>query len=235
MNYVKQLLVAMIILFGGNQMVQAHAIWIESNPVGIRNQSQTIRVYYGEYASGEIEKTKDWYSDLNKLKLSLVHSESQLELELVDKGDYLETSFAPSKDGVYHVTVSHPAKELGGTTRYEFLAQSQIQVGQGVASSAVPLSAHFLFPNKVFKTNDQIEIQLLRGTNPVADEEILVMSPNGWSKSYKTDKQGKIKAEAIWPGTYVIENSHMADQSGNWNDKTYNKNWQGLTASFQVK
>lgn len=235
MYYVKQLLVAMIVLFGGNQMVQAHAIWIESNPMGIKNQSHIIRIYYGEYASGEIEKTKDWYSDLSQLKLNLVNPDNQAELKLTDKGDYLEASFVPVQEGVYQIFVSHPAKELGGTTRYEFLAQSHIQVGKGTAYSAVPLSAHFIFQNKVFKTNDQVEIQLLRGNSPVANEEILVMSPKGWSKSYKTDHQGKIKAEAIWPGTYVIENSHMADQSGNWNDKSYSKNWQGLTASFQVK
>lgn len=235
MYYVKQLLIAMIVLFGGNQIVQAHAIWIESNPVGIKNQSHTIRVYYGEYATGEIEKTKDWYSDLNQLKLNLVDSENKVELKLTDKGDYLEASFVPAKDGIYQIFVSHPAKELGGTTRYEFLAQSQIQVGKDAGYAAIPLAAHFIFQNKIFKTNDVVEIQLLRGNSPVANKEVLVMSPNGWSKNYKTDSQGKIKAEAIWAGTYVIENSHMADQSGTWNDKTYNKNWQGLTASFQVK
>lgn len=235
MIYVKQLLVAMIVLFGGNQIVQAHAIWIESNPVGIKNQSHTIRIYYGEYASGEIEKTKDWYSDLNLLKLNLVDSKDRIDLKLIDKGDHLEATFIPFQDGVYQVFVSHAARELGGTTRYEFLAQSQIQVGNDAASAAAPLPSHFKFHNKVFKANDQIEIQLIRENSPVANEEILVMSPNGWSKSYKTDNQGKIKAEAIWPGTYVIENSHMTDQSGNWNDKTYSKNWQGLTSSFQVK
>lgn len=235
MHYVKQLLVAMILLFGGNQIVEAHAIWIESNPLGIKNQSHTIRIYYGEYASGEIEKTKDWYSDLSQLKLNLVDSENQVDLKLVDKGNYLEASFVPSKNGIYQIFVSHPAKELGGATRYEFLAQSQVQVGKDAAYAAVPLPAHFVFQNKVFKTNDQVEIQLLRGNSPVTNEEILVMSPNGWSKNYKTDSQGKFKADAIWPGTYVIENNHMADQSGNWNEKTYTKNWQGLTASFRVK
>lgn len=236
MKYLKHLSIIIMMLFVSNQMVKAHAIWIESNPIGSKNQSHTIRIYYGEYASGEIEKTKDWYSDLSQLKLNLLDSKNkQVELHLTDKGTYLESSFIPDEDGIYQVFISHPARELGGTTRYEFIAQNRIQVGEAVTYSSIPLDTHFVFTNQVLKVKDLVEIQLLRGSNPIANEEILLMSPSGWSKTYKTNNQGKIQAEVIWPGTYVIEHSRMTDQSGSWNDKSYTKNWQGLTASFQVK
>ena len=236
MKYIKHLLNIVMMLFVSSQIVQAHAIWIESNPVGTKNQSHTIRIYYGEYASGEIEKTEDWYSDLSQLKLNLLDSKNkQVELHLTDKGTYLESSFIPVEDGIYQVFISHPAKELGGTTRYEFIAQNRIQVGKTAAYSSIPLDTYFVFANQLLKVKDQVEIQLLLGNNPVANEEILLMSPSGWSKTYKTNNLGKIQVEVIWPGTYVIEHIHMADQSGTWNNKSYTKNWQGLTASFQVK
>lgn len=114
-------------------------------------------------------------------------------MHLTDKGAYLESSFIPVEDGIYQVFISHPAKELGGTTRYEFIAQNRIQVGKTAAYSSIPLDTHFVFANQLLKVKDQVEIQLLRGNNPVENEEILLMSPSGWSKTYKTNNLGRFK------------------------------------------
>lgn len=38
-----------------NQL-QAHYLWIETNPKGTPGKAQKIRVYFGEYTNGTIEK-----------------------------------------------------------------------------------------------------------------------------------------------------------------------------------
>lgn len=236
MKTVKRIILLLTVLLGGNQVTQAHAIWLESHPIGTKNTSHVIRVFYGEYATGEIEPTIGWYSDLKELTVQLIGPNQKLQtLTLEDKGDFLEGSFIPSEDGIYQVFTSHAAKDLGGETRYEFVSQTRVKVGEGQAIPAIPLGHQLVIDAKVPPVGARIPLLLTKDGNPVVEKEILVMSSEGWSKSYKTDQEGKILIEALWPGKYVVEYSHMQQQEGVWHDKPYKKNWQGLTTSFLVE
>ncbi|MBE8719824.1 hypothetical protein [Sphingobacterium pedocola] len=236
MKSIKHIILSLMVLLGGSQLVQAHAIWLESHPIGVKNKAHVVRVFYGEYATGEIDATKDWYSDMKELTVQLVGPNQKVQtLRLEDKGDFLEGTFLPSEDGLYHLFTSHAAKDLGGETRYEFVSQTRVKIGEGEALPMIPLRHQLSVDAKVSSVGARVPLLLTSDGKPVVEKDILVMSSAGWSKTYKTDQEGKILIEAIWPGKYVVEYSHMEQQEGVWHEKPYKKNWQGLTTSFLVE
>ncbi|WP_437920073.1 DUF4198 domain-containing protein [Sphingobacterium sp. LRF_L2] len=225
-----------ICLFFGQYVAQAHAIWLESSSAGTKGKEQSVRVYYGEYATAEFEKTSDWYSDLNKLEVFVLKpDQSQVKLKLEDKGEYLETAFTPDSDGIYLIFTSHPTKDLGGKMRYEFTSQIPVQVGKVKEDLKGKLAYQLLASPKSYKSGQKIAISLTKEGTPLKDQDILIMSESGWSKTYKTDDQGVATIDAIWPGKYVAEFGHTQKVSGDWHGQTYESTWQGITTSFIVK
>lgn len=236
MYIVKRIFVFIMILLGGNQAVKAHAIWLESSSQGTKGKAHTVKVFYGEYATGELEDTKSWYSDLKSLTLQLVDPNEKIStLPLVDKGQYLEASFVPDAEGAYQLFTRHAAKDLGGETRYEFIAQAIVQVGKSSKKGALPLGFQLDILPEIFRLKDKVSISLRKDGQPAVHQDILVMSESGWSKTYKTDEQGHASIDALWAGRYVVEFSNMDVQGGDWHGKAYKRNWQGLTISFLVQ
>ncbi|MFD1768768.1 DUF4198 domain-containing protein [Sphingobacterium suaedae] len=225
----------MIALLGGQHAAQAHAIWLESDAFGTKGKAQQVRVYYGEYATGEMEKTADWYSDLRSIEVYVLKpDQSAVKLTLEDKGDYFESTFTPEADGNYLLYTTHPAKDLGGQMRYEFTSQIAVQVGGASELAAGKLPYQLMAPVKKHRAGGQVTLVLTKDGQPVKDQDVLVMTSAGWSKTYKTDAQGQIQVEALWPGNYVAEYSHVEKVGGSWHGKEYTSAWQGLTTSFKV-
>ncbi len=228
----------MILLLLGGQVAMAHAIWIESASVAQKNQSQDVKVFYGEYASGEIEKTDKWYSDLKNIEVWLhTPSKKRVKLQLEDKQDYLQSSFLPSEDGVYYITTVHTAKELGGTTKYEFSSFLPVKVGNEAVnrdmSIVQPLSVSV--QTDISGQNSKINALVSKNGKPLENAEVIVMSSSGWSKTFKSDSQGQVSFDPLWKGPYVIEASQYLPETGNWGGKAFTHAWQGSTTFFEIK
>lgn len=236
MKSLPYLFVLFVALFASAQTVDAHAIWLESSAKGIKGQQQQVRVYYGEYATAELEKTSDWYSDLRTLEVYVLHpDQSQTKLALEDKGDHFVANFTPDQDGLYLLYTSHPTKDLGGQTRYEFTSQVPVQVGAANAVAKGRLSYQLLTDAKLFKKGQKVAISLTKDGQPLKDQDVLLMSASGWSKTYKTDASGVALVDVLWSGNYVAEFGHSEEATGNWHGKEYKATWQGITTSFIVK
>ena len=105
----------------------AHALWIETPLNGKIGQAHQIKIYYGEYATQEKEVPSKWYSDVNQFSLWLIQpgkEKTKLEVKQTENG--FSTSFTPTQEGQYALSVVHEAKELGGTTKYEIDANNFI-------------------------------------------------------------------------------------------------------------
>lgn len=238
MKNITKPVILMILLLLGGQVAMAHAIWIESVSVAKKNQSQEVKVFYGEYASGEIEKTDKWYSDLKNIEVWLhTPSKKRVKLQLEDKQDYLLSSFLPSEDGVYYITTVHTAKELGGTTKYEFSSFLPVKVGKETVnrdmSIVQPLSVSV--QTDISGQNSKINALVSKNGKPLENAEVIVMSSSGWSKTFKSDSQGQVSFEPLWKGAYVIEASQYLPEAGNWGGKAFTHAWQGSTTFFEIK
>lgn len=230
-NFLLLTVVSILIGFSAS----AHALWIESNPLAVKNKSHDVKIFYGEYATNEIEPIDKWYSDVRDFKIILTTpSQQQVELIKESSTDYFKSSFIPEEDGVYILSVVHPAKDLGGTTKYEFSSIALVAVGK---SNTQILNLPFCIQvePKTFRNGQVVEALILQNGKPVPDADLLVMSQEGWSKTFTADSNGKVSFPAIWKGKYVLEASLSKDQEGQWYDKPYKRTWQGATTSLQVK
>lgn len=233
----KSLLLALLLTLGTSQLF-AHALWIETAASGKAGQAQEVKVYYGEYASNEREETEKWYSDVKEFTLWLTApGKEKIKLTTTPGANFYSSKFTPEGDGHYVLTVSHEAKELGGTTKYEFLSTAIVTVGKPglVDHAAIPASLKlYTTEAKTYKTNTPVQIKATANGKPLAKTAVSVFSPEGWTKEVTTDENGLITFSPIWPGRYVLEVSAKEKTEGTHHGKAYTAAWQGATSSFVV-
>jgi uncharacterized GH25 family protein len=214
----------------------AHALWIETSSTGIAGKEQSVKIYYGEFVENERDSVSKWYSDIKNFSLWLVGpDQKKIQLKTMPGVNYYEARFTPVQNGKYTLAVSHYAKELGGTSRYNFLATADVTVGKPAGNSAVVVNlVQFQKQENVpAKVNKPLTIQLMLNKVPAIDKTIKVFSPNGWSKELKTDANGRILFVPPFPGRYVTEISDQDKTSGDHDGKPYTETWN--TASYCIE
>lgn len=239
MKYIKTLLLTLVGMTFGTT-VFAHALWIETNATGKSGQVHEVKLFYGEYAENERDVTSKWYSDVKELTLWLVGPDQQKIKLATTLGDNVATaSFTPEKDGQYTLLVSHPAKDLAGTTQYHFLTSATVHVGKTAAhiDGAAIGNELKIFPETgiKYKVNTALKLKAVHHGSQKAGASVSVFSPSGWSKVLKTNQDGVVEFTPEWPGRYVVEVTDYAEKAGEVNGKKYESLWQGATYSFEVK
>ena len=216
----------------------AHALWIETKTIGKIGSSQEVKVFYGEYVANERDSVVKWYSDVKDFTLWLTTPKNEkIKLETTEGTNFYSANFIPKEAGVYLLTVVHVAKELGGTTKYEFSSIASVSVGKATAinAAAIPNPLYALVSEtKVYQLNSPVKIKAVLNGKALAGKNVSVFSPEGWSKEYKTDGNGIIEFSPIWPGRYVLEVSNYQKIAGDHHGKKYTATWQGATSSFEV-
>jgi len=216
--------------------LSAHALWIETANTGKIGQQQTVKVYYGEYAANERENISKWYSDVKEFTLWLVGPDQQrTQLKLTADSNSFTSSFTPDKNGSYNLEVSHEAKELGGTTKYHFLASTNVNVGKSGTATVNNNVLNLKIDNNTPKVNQTVKLTAFLNKEAAKAKTVSIFSPAGWAKETKTDTNGTIQFMPIWPGTYVIEIAEFQKVKGEHHGKVYEAIWQGATYSFEVK
>jgi hypothetical protein len=234
----KSLLLALLFTLGTSQLF-AHALWIETATSGKAGKTQQVKVYYGEYVSNEREDVAKWYSDVRDFTLWLTApGKEKVKLTTTPGTNFYTADFTPEGDGLYLLTVSHEAKELGGTTKYEFLSSAAVAVGKTavIDHAAIPGSLHvYTTEAKTYKANGPVKFTAVQNGKPLANKTVSVFSHEGWGKEVTTDANGSFTFNPIWAGRYVLEVSAMDKTvKGTHNGKDYTAAWQGSTSSFEV-
>lgn len=239
MKYFKSLLFTVVSLFFAGSL-SAHALWIETNGSGKVGQAHEVKIFYGEYAENERDITSKWYSDVKELTLWLVGPDQQkIKLATTLGDDVATASFTPEKDGQYTLLVSHPAKDLAGTTKYHFLSSTTVAVGKTASDiDAAAISNELkVFPaaGVKYKAKAPVKLKAIHNGSAKAEATVNVFSPAGWSVILKTDKDGLVEFTPLWPGRYVVEVSDFQKKKGAVDGQEYESLWQGATHSFEVK
>jgi len=237
MKKLKSLLFTLFLVVSANQLF-AHALWIETKTAGNIGKSHEVKIYYGEYATNEREETAKWYSDVKTFSLWLTApGQEKVKLNTQEGDNFYGATFTPEKDGVYTLTVVHEAKELGGTTKYEFSSIASVAVGKAAEINLSPIANSLKISAKEakeFKNNTEVNVKAELNGKPLVNKPVSVFSPEGWTKEYTTDGNGNITFKPLWPGRYVLEVSNFEKTTGDHHGKTYSAIWQGATSSFEV-
>lgn len=226
------LLASAILLSAGN--IFAHALWIQTAPVGKAGQKQSVKIIYAE--PGETpEKLADWYSDVKEFELWLTGpDQKKVKLATTAGADHFTSEFTPETDGVYTLSVGHTSKDLGGKTVYQFNANAVVNVGKTVTNNPSSANELSVFPASAAKVNKPVNLKGLFKNAPFDKLYITVTSPSGWSKQIATDEKGLAEFVPIWPGVYFVEASKSWKEAGKLHDKDYESFWRAATLVLNV-
>lgn len=216
----------------------AHALWIQTAPVGKAGQKQTIRIIYAE--PGETpEKIKEWYSDVKDFELWLTGPDNEkVKLSTTAGEDAYTADFTPAKDGVYTLSVGHTSKDLGGKTVYQFNASALVRVGKAPEGNNPKNNGNelsvFADQSQQYRINKPVRLQTFYKSTASEKLYVSVASPSGWSKQVETDANGVAEFTPIWPGTYFIEASKNWKEEGQLHGKDYTGFWRAATLLVDV-
>ncbi len=195
--------------------VQAHALWLETNPVGKSGKSQQVRVYYGEPSEGVVDNVSEWWSDVGAFTLWLYLPDgTRQQLPVQAQADHYAATFVPEQAGLYALRVDKPVKETFDGHQYQFNCTALVVVGKDPANEHAALGEEFrLFPDAAGQKTVGKSIGVLATVDgkPVAELEVTVFSPNGWSKTFHTDDKGVFVFVPDRKGQYLVEAMNSTD------------------------
>ncbi|HIY76005.1 MAG TPA: DUF4198 domain-containing protein [Candidatus Sphingobacterium stercorigallinarum] len=224
-----QLVLVTAFLFSASASM-AHALWIETAHQAEAGIPHKVEVFYGEFASGEIDSLDNYYSDVAQFELWLhLPDGKKVQLETRPGAISLQSEFLPEQNGTYALTISHPAKDLAGEYRYHFLSVAYINVGE---PSTLPELQSPLFLRHTpgqHQVGDEVDVTVIAEGKPLADAPVLLMSESGWSKTFTSDSNGNVTLPLPWKGNYVLEASRTISAA---EGQAYNKEWQGATVAL---
>lgn len=215
-----------------------HAVWIQTAPTGHQGQKQAVRISYSE--PGETpEKPADWYSDVKAFDLWLIDPVGQkTKLSVTSAIDHYTAEFIPKYDGVYTLAIGHTAKDLGGTTQYQFNATATVVVGKSramIPASPNELNVAVIQPGNDFKIGQKVSLAGVFKTQPAEKLRIEIHSPSGWNRTLETNANGLAEFTPLWSGTYYIEASKSEKESGEQNGKPFKSVWRCATYVLNVR
>lgn len=226
-----------LLLALSTSLLFAHSLWIETAAKGKIGQSQSVKLYFGEFAQDERDELSKWRSDLPSLTLWLVAPDGQkTQLATKQGSNVVESAFTPQKDGVYTLLVSHKLKDLsGGTGLLEFSASTSVYVGIISEPEAIVNTNEIkVLPVGTTKVNSPLKIKVWVKGEIKAGGTVLVFSPNKWAQELTTDADGSVTFTPLWPGKYVVEATNFNNVPGSVDGINYKTFWQGATYSFEV-
>ncbi|MGS2760710.1 DUF4198 domain-containing protein [Sinomicrobium sp. M5D2P9] len=221
------------------QQANAHFLWLETKATGKLNKSHEVKVFFGEYSYGEREKTDGHFTFAEDFTLHLIGPDgNKTTLDKKAATDHYSASFTPETAGVYRVILTNNNLEVVDYTQYdlgifktEYASVATVHVGkEGKSDTGISsLSKLEIVPEK---EGEEIILQVVYDGKPLAENELKIFLPEGWSKTLHTDEHGKVSFSLPWKNTYVVETSYKEQVPGTYKDKEYEFIWHFTTYSF---
>ena len=199
----------------------AHALWVEKDTQGHAG------VCFGEYGEGLREKSGGKLDSISHLEAWSVGAEEKKTILAAQKTED-RFSLASTEKNLLAQDIQLPVKDM---TKYKAgIAKPHLyaRFSGSALSDPDPVLRLDILPAGAVGA-----FQVFFEEKPLADEKAVVIAPNGWTREFKTDKEGKFKAELLWPGLYVVEVTHIVEKAGNFEGKNYENERHRATLSIE--
>lgn len=216
----------------------SHFMWIETQEIGQLKTRHEIRVHFGEYTYGVIEKVGDEaFNKVSKFTLWLVAPDgTKTQLETKPAEMYYVASFLPEQRGTYSVYLNNNEIDVIDYTQYDFgifkthyHATAKINVGKKDTGMVVANDEGIVL-KKVTAKKDEAKFQVFYKNKPLAENEVTVFVADQWSKKIHTDKEGYITFALPWFNTkYILETTIKEEVPGTYKGESYQFIWHCAT------
>ncbi len=219
----------------------AHYLWLETSPIGKSGISHEVKVFFGEYTYGLIEKTgTDAFNAVDAFQVWVLSPEgSKMQLQFTKKDQYYISNFTPSTNGLYTVILDNNEIDVIDYTKYDFgifkthyHSVAKIAVGEAtgttIAANDEGITILDLTGN-VLKPGDETRLQVLFKGKPLAKAELKVFLPDQWSKDLETDEDGNVSFLLPWDSKYIVEVTKKEEVPGVYKGESFEFIWHCVT------
>ncbi|MEC3965227.1 DUF4198 domain-containing protein [Flagellimonas halotolerans] len=232
----KKLIVTLLLITLPVLSASAHYLWIETNGNGKLGQKQEIRVHYGEYTYGVIEKVKgEAFPLVSKFTLWVIAPDgTKTELSTEAKEDHYLASFTPSKNGVYTIALNNNEIDVIDYTEYDFGIfkthyHSTAKVLVGTDGDTKTVNPEGIVVKQLENDGEEIKLQVVYKGKPLAKNELKVYVSDLWSKTLYTDDNGEVSFALPWNTKYIVETTTKEEIPGTYNGDDYEFIWHCAT------
>ena len=219
----------------------AHFVWIETATNGQLNQSQDIKIFFGEFSYGKYESAEGRsFSKIKDFSLEVCHTDgSKVPLEVTPNGNHFLAQFKPEKEGTYTVILNHDKIPVYDLTKYghgifkaHYHATAKIQVGETMNHTLVNNPNSISIKNRSEK-KDEYVLEILYKGQPLANTEIALLANDQWNKTITTDENGLVSFKLPWKSTFVVEATFRDDTKGVYLNTEYDYLWHCCTLTIK--
>ncbi len=236
----KNLITIILIAFAGAKSF-AHYLWVETQPIGHIEKEQLIKVYFGEYTHGAMEKVEgEAFAKVNQFELWVVDAKgNKTPLKTTPHNNYYLAKFTPKTNGTFTVVLNNNKIDVIDYTKYNFgifkthyHATTKFQVG-GNTNETVVLNGAGIAVKDVSKNKNEVKLQVLFKNEPFAKNELKIFVSDLWSKTLETDENGYVSFKLPWETRYIIETTTKEEVPGKYKGEDYEFIWHCATYSIQ--
>ena len=233
----KKSIITLLFLFFVASQSFAHYLWIETNATGKIGQTQEVKVYFGEYTYGVIEKVNgEAFPKVKDFTLWVVDANgTKTQLKVTPTENYYVTSFTPKSEGTYTVVLNNNKIDVIDYTQYDFgifkthyNSSAKIQVGKKTSETIAKNDAGITIKD-LSKTDDEIKLQVLYKGKPLEKNEVKIYMADLWSKTLSTNENGTISFKLPWKTKYILETTTKEEIPGKYNGEEYQFIWHCAT------
>ena len=212
----------------------AHFMWVETNPEAILNQQHEIKVRFGEYTYGAIEKVNgDAFSKMKHFKLWVIDNNgNKTQLKTITKNDHYVAYYTPQNNGTYTVVLNNNNVDVIDYTEYDFgifkthyHATAAFTVGNKTATTKSDNATGLSVVQLASNTKNETILQVNYKGKPLAKNEVNIYITDQWSKTLYTNESGVIRFKLPWQSPYVIETTLKEGTPGKFKGKDYQFIW----------
>lgn len=233
----KKLIATLLLITLPVLSASAHYLWIETNGNAKSGQRHEVRVHFGEYTYGVIEKVEgEAFPSVANFALWVIAPDgTKTELRTEAKEDHYLAYFTPSKNGVYTVTLNNNEIDVIDYTQYDFgifkthyHSTAKVQVGKtdGDTQTANP---NGIVVKQLANDGNEIKLQVFYKGEPLAKNELKIYVADLWSKTLYTDDNGQVSFAKPWDTKYIVETTIKEEVPGTYKGEDYQFIWHCAT------
>lgn len=225
----------------------AHYLWIETAPNAKLNEEHLVKVRFGEYTYGAIEKVgSEAFNGVKNFKLWLVSPNGEkIELETNAGSDFYSARFTPSENGTYTIALNNTEMEVLDYTEYDFgifkpqyHAKAKVTVGdtpKALTTTNFEGIEIIDLSEKLAQAGNEVKLKVLFKGEVLVEQEVVIYVSDLWSKKLTTDENGEVRFKLPWNETlYTVETTFNEDLPGKFNGKDYEFIWHCATYAIAL-
>lgn len=238
----KKLIATLLLITLPALSASAHYLWIEVNGIGKLGKKQEVRVHFGEYTYGVIEKVEgEAFPAVANFTLWVIAPDgTKTTLQTEGKEDHYLANFTPSQNGVYTIALNNNEIDVIDYTQYDFgifkthyHSTAKVQVGK-VDGDTQTANPNGIVVKQLENDGEEIKLQVLYKGKPIAKNELKVYVSDLWSKTLYTDENGEVSFALPWNTKYIVETTTKEETPGTYNGESYEFIWHCATYCIKL-